>query len=202
MRSRRPLAALLVALAALVTAALASATVAGGPDPRTLVLTRDDLPTGYGVVERRYQSNARQAREDGVTVARMNASGRVTGYLVTFRRDEALAVLADPAYQVSGSVAVYRTSVQAAAAMRTVAQGAGQQPGIRRLSLDRRIGDETLLYAVSAPGQSSRLVSLYLVVWRHGRLLANVVTVGIATTARPQAAVRLAARQQARMKGG
>lgn len=174
----------LVAFALATAAVLASAAAAAaGVEPRTLVLHPGDVPSGFRLdgAESGVRSNAREAK-GGVEAARIiTRSGRVTGYRNVFaRRSSSIESRAD----------LCRTSVGAAALLEWFDLEM-RKSGIRGLKRSRiSVGDEGYVYWGGNP------TVLALVTWRHGRVWAGVVVLGLMK----ERAVALARVQQRRIE--
>ena len=157
----------LVAFALATTALLASAAAAGGAvEPRTLVLGPGDVPAGFRLddAESGVRSNAREAK-GGVETARIIArSGRVTGYRNVFaRRSSSIESRAD----------LCRTPVGAATLLDWFVLEM-RKSGIRGLKRSRvSVGGEGYVYSGGKPS------AFTLVTWRHGRVWAGVVVLGL-----------------------
>ena len=160
----RCLVAFVLATAALLAVAAAAS---GAVEPRTLVLRPGDVPAGFRLdgAESGVRSNAREAK-GGVEAARIIArSGRVTGYRNVFaHRSSSIESRADLCRTPAGAVALLDWFVLEM-----------RKSGIRGLKRSRvSVGGEGYVYWGAEPN------ALTLVTWRHGRVWAGVVVLGVA----------------------
>ena len=176
----------LVAFALASAVLLASAAASGGAvEPRTLVLRPADVPSGFRLdgAESGVRSNAREAK-GGVEAARIIArSGRVTGYRNVFaHRSSSIESRADLCRTPAGAVALLDWFVLEM-----------RKSGIRGLKRSRvSVGGEGYVYWGAEPN------ALTLVTWRHGRVWAGVVVLGLAK----ERAIALARVQEQRIEAG
>ena len=157
----------LVAFALAATALLASADASGARvDPRTLVLRPGDVPSGFRLdaAESGVRPNAREAK-GGVEAARIIArSGRVTGYRNVFaRRSTSIESRADLCRTPDGAAALLDWFV--------LEMHKSGISGLRRSRVS--VGVEGYVYWSREPN------AFALVTWRHGRVWAGVVVLGL-----------------------
>lgn len=178
--------------------ALAAAALAGGAaDPKTMVLQPADMPVDFRRTKVRYVSNAQAAREAEVKkdFARL---GRVRGYEATYRKKAVRGTLV-----VVSRASTYRTAAGARQSMAIDFRGAerSRSPRFRRVGLTTKIGDEARMYRATVK-QGRTTVEVYTLAWRSGRVYAAVIGSGVAGTGKPYFVVKLARRQQARIRRG
>lgn len=195
-------------IAALVVPLLAGAGTAADtatPDPKTLVLQRADLPTGFAFKSGRYVSNAQAARESKEPILKFIRWGRINGYDADYEKPVALSSLLKGPIIINSTANVYR---RADGAHRAYAEGVG--PGLRkrdpqgklkRLAVGASLGDEARLYTYTEKrGGGGFTIRVFAAYWRTGRFTARVITGGIEGGIAAESAVDLAKRQQARLR--
>jgi hypothetical protein len=193
MRLSRMLAGVL-ALAAAAFLAVPTETLARGgsapstsPDPKLLVLSLRDLPTGFARAAAGYLSNSDATLR--APVKRDFAKlGRVDGYVAEYR---------GPAAGYVGSVAsTYRNATWGHLAFtRNVGTAKRIKPRARRLRVGVGLGDEARLFTwPPGPGKAG-----FLVMWRAQSIYASVWESGAPGTLRSRDLVGLARKQQARI---
>lgn len=164
------------------------------PDTRTMVIQLADLPSGFGVDQGAYVSNAQLAREGD---ARKDYAklGRVTGYNVTYKRPGLAGVLVLDAF-----ASIYRSTAGAHDSLRLSLAGAVKDggPGFRWVPSVSALGSEARVYLVSTK-QNGMAVDYYTVAWRHGRVFAEVICGGVSGQISPAQALALARKQEARI---
>lgn len=173
-----------VLFAVLFAALLALPAGAASIDPRTLVLARSDLPTGYRLARdesglRTNEQESKDSREARELVVR---SGRLTGYETTWgKRGIMVQSRADLCRRPSGARILFDFVVQE---MRK-----SGIKGLRRAPAG--VGAESWIYS----GGDSRVSGFALVVWRYDGVFAGIVGIGLSRTL----ALDLARKQQRRI---
>jgi hypothetical protein len=179
---------ILVACAALIApAAAVGLTSTAGPDTRTMVLARSDMPAGFGRDSANYLKNAALAR-DGV----YKKSGRVIGYEADFSRGGLLTMAS-----VLSVASLYKSDAGAHASYAS-ALASVRRRGYKRLSLGAPLGNEAVFY-VGEHENDGITVSAYAIIWRWGRVKASLGVGGLAGYVDPAGVVDLARKQQARI---
>jgi len=193
---RAKLGACAAALAAVVvpTAQGVTQPASRTPDTRTMVIQLADLPTGFGVDQGAYVSNAELAK-DGDSRKDYVKLGRLTGYNVTYKRPGLGGVLVLDAF-----ASIYRSNAGAHDSLRLSLSGAAKHggPSFRWIPSGPALGSEARVYAVSAK-QNGMAVDYYTVAWRHGRVFAEVICGGVSGRISPAQAMALARKQEARI---
>jgi hypothetical protein len=190
---RAKLVACAAALAAVfVPAAQGVTQPATSPDTRTMVIRLADLPTGFGVDQGAYVSNAQLAK-DGDTRKDYVKLGRLTGYNVTYKRAGFVGVLVLDAF-----ASIYRSNDGAHDSLRLSLAGAAKDggPSFRWIPAGAALGSEARVFAVSTK-QNGMAVDYFTVAWRHGRVFAEVICGGVSGQITPAQAMALARKQEA-----
>ena len=165
-----------------------------------MVLTLRDMPTGFKATKHRYYSTPEAVASTSkvFTAADYRSWGYVTGYEADFSRDDpSLTGLATGPNQIGSTTYVYRTS---AGAHKSMVKSKTLCPPGQRLSVGARLGDEALLCSYTQT-KSGFTAQGYVVVWRRGRLKANLLFFGLKGATSARQAVSLAKVQLARMHG-
>jgi hypothetical protein len=166
-----------------------------------MVLTVQDMPTGFKVTKRRYYPTAASAAAGSktTTAADYKAWGYVTGYEVDFSREVSLSELATGAIEVNSTASIYRSTAGAHASM-AKSKRICQRPPFHLGAVGRRLGDEAHLcsYAARSQGQEAQV---YVVVWRRGRFKGIIIAAGLKGGTSATQAVSLARIQNGRMHG-
>jgi hypothetical protein len=164
------------------------------PDTRAMVIQLADLPTGFGVDQGSYVSNAELAKE-GDSRKDYVKLGRLTGYNVTYKRPGLAGVLVLDAF-----ASIYRSNTGAHDSLRLSLSGAAKDGGasFHWLPSGPALGSETRVYAVSTK-QNGMAVDFYTIAWRHGRVFAEVICGGVSGRISPAQAMALARKQEARI---
>jgi hypothetical protein len=164
-----------------------AAAVAGNLDPQRMVLTLQDLPTGFRLSSSRHVSPKDVANARGASVNQVTGWGFLGGYSTAYFEYLGASKVA---VGIGSGVTVYRTATGAEASLLK----ASCPPDTHEVSVGARIGDEAHLCAATGAGA-------YLLSWRRGRIVAQVSIGGISPLlASPTAAIRLALRQDKRMR--
>jgi hypothetical protein len=179
------------------TLMLVTAVLAMPSDPKRLVLQMRDVPSGFRLNEAEYVSAAAVAKASDLTVARYRAWGYVNGYEVGFKRKGGSV---EGAAEIVSQVSVYRTMPGAQASLTDSAKRcAAEANGLRELPLSRRIAHAAHLCTITNRKEGFPY-QVFMVLWRRGRLRAAVLVVGTKGSVLPSQAVRLALRQDKRMR--
>ena len=155
-------------LASIVVLLLALPASAGEVDPRTLALRQADVPAGYRLDPDGSgpRTNESEAKSDRRLAGLFRRWGRITGYETEYDRQEAT---------ITSRADLYRSSEGARLVMAWFVAEA-KKSGIKGLRRSpARIGAEGWLYGAK-PASSA----FNLVVWRHDRVFAGVVSLGVA----------------------
>jgi hypothetical protein len=184
--------------AILFTAVAAAAIASAAPSLKTRVLRLQDMPTGFSVKSRHFESLAAAAKRDQRPVSELKKWGYVNGYEADFSRDVSLSTLVRGAIEVDSSVSLYRSRVGVRASFADSARRCNKAP-LHKLSLGAKIGDAAILCAATkkSGGYTFRV---YAVEWRRGRLKASVLIVGLKGGVAGNQAVSLAKVQDRRMR--
>jgi hypothetical protein len=184
----REVRSLLVTTTTCIAAALTTMTLAAvaagssGPDPKTLVLQRSDLPAGYSRDSMSgYYSNAQAARDNGTPTLSyaLKAMGRITGYQAWYDKPGAGPTGVNG---ITSAASVYRSAGGARTSFEHSGEGTpvpadfttqGGDPAHSRRLPSPRIGQQSLMVLYPASGAVSGECVL---VWRSGRFLAAITT--------------------------
>lgn len=168
---------------------------ASAASPRLMVLQLRDVPSGMAQALDRHIGVVQVKRDQGSV-----PHGFLTGWESEFKADNPIGGVAD----IDSSVSLYDSASDAHKSVlmsyRRVATG--HPPGysrFTRLSVGAPLGDEARMY-VSKGHSSGIALTIYALVWRSGMAKASVIIGGVTGTIKPTAAVRLAKKQQARMR--
>ena len=185
-----------VALVALVVAIPGvSATT---PRPKAMVLTVRDLPTGFKNDRGSgYRSTAAAATENSATVDQYQAWGFVNEYEVGFTRHASLDDVTNRggATNITSSITTYRAASGAEKSLASRAKKCRIAPS-HELPVGAKIGGEAHLCGI----HDVFTAQVYVVIWRHGSFTAAVAVAGLSSGVSPAQAVRLALRQDRRMR--
>jgi hypothetical protein len=185
------------AIALTATLILVTAVLAMPSDPKRLVLQLRDVPSGFDLDEAKYVSAAAVANANDLTVARYKAWGYVDGYEVHFKRKGAAV---RGAAEIVSQLSVYRTMPGAQASLTDSAKRCtAEAHGLRKLRLGRRIAHAAHLCTITNVKKGFPY-QIFMVLWRRGRLRAAVLVLGPKGSVVPSQAVKLALRQDARMR--
>jgi hypothetical protein len=200
---RTALLVLVVLLAAAAAAALHAAPP--GVDPRAMVLHAVDLRAGFSLQNGSYASNVQAAKESAqgahVSAAQLARWGRINGYRAEYRRSAPAGLI-----DLYSSANTYKTATGAQAsqkhalAVATAANlaRAGIQ-GWKQLSPGRAIGDFSAVFTgIDRSGKTPGVI--YAIQWRYRTVNASVIGEGAKGTVAADVVVKLARRQQARLK--
>jgi hypothetical protein len=199
LRSMRILVPVFLALAVVFVAAAVAA-----PSPAKMVLKRLDLSTAFLPDGATQVTNADVVAGGGATDAQLASWGRIDGYKVAFKikTNRALAnKLIGPIYVVSGAN-TYNTAAGAHVAWLAQLSALKKTPGIHT-AVGRRVGSESklLTYTQSAKVSGGTVTYLiYVYTWRSGSNTASLICEGFKGRITKQAAVKLARKQQSRIK--
>jgi hypothetical protein len=167
----------------LVVSVVSAAAAAGAVNPRALVLSAGDIPSGFrrdspntGV-----ETNAQIARNEPSARTKLAVWRRVTGYKIEFDRDgTTIASRADVFRSSSGAQQMLEYFVDEA-----------RKGGIKGLAANRvTLGAGGWLFGGKDPGRG-----LFFLGWRDGRVFAAVGVLGLTR----QQALALAQAQQRRI---
>ena len=190
----------LILASALLFVLLAGTASASNPDPKQMVLTLQDMPTGFSVSSGTgYKDIAAVAKTSSTaTLAQYKAWGYQTGYEADFTGSPSLSDLMSGAADITSSVSVYKSSSGAEKSL-TSSLGQCHKAPYKELSMGgAKLGDEGHL--CSATKKSGEVTAqVYAVLWRHGRLKGSVLTAGVVGATSPTQAVTLAEVQDKRM---
>jgi hypothetical protein len=191
----------IIAAAALVILAVAvvPGSSASGSDPKGMVLTLRDLPTGFHIAPGTGYRSAATASTDGpsITVAKYKSWGYVNTYQANFAKSGTPRELRRGASEIASSTTVYAKASGAEKSFASSDRICGKRP-YHQLSMDAHIGDEATLCATTKKS-GALTVQVYGLIWRHGRFKATVLLAGVAGTVSPAQAVKLAVRQDRRI---
>ena len=180
----------LALLVAVLLVALPAVASASSPDPKRMVLTLQDMPTGFKVDTSHYYDAAAASKSTDVSQAQLKKWGYVTGYETDFSRDVSLSHLLTGAIDIASSASVYRSETGAEESLALSVDACHKAPA-QELSVGAKIGDEAHLCS-SAQRSGSYTFQVYAVMWRHGRLKGAVIVAGIKGGVSPTQAVKLA----------
>jgi hypothetical protein len=170
--------------------------VAGSnPDPKQLVLQLSDVPSGFGREFGIYRSNADVARTRNEPTSKLIKLGRMRGYVAHYKKHVSITPHLKGPYEIEADVGVYRA---AAGAHASFVEFLERIHHIRR-AVGTPLGGESGLstYTYTRNGVLRRP---FLVYWRTGRLVGEVIAEGVAGGIDAQTVIDLAKRQQARMR--
>jgi hypothetical protein len=191
---------LIVPVALLGAIVLAAATHAANADPKSMVLTLADLPTGFAVDNAYYADNKRAAKESAVQeLADFVKWGRVNGFDRDFSRNATTGVLF-----VSADASTYTKPAGAVASLHDSFQIEGRTEKFNGSSVTfkrvpmGRVGNEARMFTAKVTTQGVPAV-FYGVIWRSGSVVASVLIGGVEGSVKPSQAVQLATKQQARI---
>jgi hypothetical protein len=191
---------LIVPVALLGAIVLAAATHAANADPKSMVLTLADLPTGFAVDKAYYADNKRAAKESAVQeLADFVKWGRVNGFDRDFSRNATTGVLF-----VSADASTYTKPAGAVASLHDSFQIDGRTEKFNGSSVTfervpmGRVGNEARMFTAKVTTQGVPAV-FYGVIWRSGSVVASVLIGGVEGSVKPSQAVQLATKQQARI---
>jgi hypothetical protein len=184
-----------LATAAPTTAAASQGSMARLPDTKSMVLQLRDLPTGFGVDQGHYVSNA-ELVETTSTNKDFHKLGRLTGYYTAY---STLAVGGVTA--VSSFASVYKLGSGAHQSLVLSLAQAKRQSGfvLGPRAPVRSLGREARLYLQKAD-QNGVEVDFYTVAWRNGPVFAEVMGAGRSGTVDPVQVVALAKKQDRRIE--
>lgn len=186
-------------LAALVCAGAALA--AGQPDPKRMTLRLSDLPAGFAVVRKdtgRYNA-ARAAKMDSTaSAAAYKAHGYLAGYELDAKENASLGDLLSGPFEITSSTSLYRAAAGARWSLARTVKAARKQH-LRPLSTGGRIGAASHLYSYTAK-KSGYTFRVYALGWRDQRVRATILIAGLKSAVSPREAVRLARKQERRIK--
>ena len=188
-----------VGAVALVATAAAHA---AAPDPRSLVLRQSDvralhLPVDVFLTEAGYESNAQASSEEGGPArAELEKWDRVNGYDAVFER----AKTERSQYRFESAVDTFRALKGAREAMRYLVAALGREP-LKLVPRPTRgpIGDEAHAYVLNVTIENTKY-EYALIFWRYKTAVAHLAMSGSAESVNLTDALRLARKQQARMK--
>jgi hypothetical protein len=169
------------------------------PQPRRLVLQLSDLATGFGIDKSGVRTNKQVAKDDASTpVGQLVRWGRIGGWETDFSKDTSVAGLLSGAIGGESLASVYKTEKGARASFVVAASRCARKP-FKEISAGVRFGDETHLCSLvrKSNGQTIRVFTL---IWRRGTVTAALVLAGVEGRIRPEEAVALGRRQDARIK--
>jgi hypothetical protein len=188
---RFPVCAVLGAL--LVAACALSTADAARVNTKLMVLQLTDLPTGFGVDNGDYVSNAELATQNSKKNYRK--LGRLTGYDVVYTKLGVTGLLG-----IDSFASIYKSGAGAHDSMMLTLNSVERTrlPTYKRLPVAKVLGSETRFYFVRT-NQEGTKVDMYTVAWRHGPIFAEVMGGGIAGTIDPAEVVALAIKQERRI---
>lgn len=189
---------LLLPLVLLAAAGTATAGVHASIAPQQLVLRLADLPAGFSIDrnETGPRPNAVVARETSSTLVQLARWGRIGGYQATFTREPTLRGLLAGSLEVQSVASVYRTTRGAAASF-VQSRTACRKPPFKQLSMGGHLGHEAA-YCSMQRMSSGQKITVYVLLWRHGRISAAILLGGLAGVVDPTEAVKLGRKQDAR----
>jgi hypothetical protein len=165
------------------------------PDPKTLVLRLQDLPSGFGVQTTTNYTIQGAASEGGVTVGQLRTWGYVAAYEADFARVVQVPKTA------RGVFGVYSFASTFASPNGAQSQWARRAKGCRHykvLALAAKIGDATQ-FCSGTITVASRVVQAYFVIWTRKDAFETLVAYGNKGRVTPAQALALAKLQDARM---
>ena len=183
-----------LALIAVLTLVGTSA-AATRPDPKTLVLRLQDLPSGFGVQTTTNYTIQGAASDGGVTVAQLRAWGYVAAYEADFAR---VVQISKTARGVFGVYSLASTFVSPNGAHSRWARSKSCRH-YKVLALTTKIGDATQ-FCSGTTTVASRVVQAYVVVWTHKNAFETLVAYGNKGRVAPTQVLALAKVQDARMR--
>jgi hypothetical protein len=190
----------LVAPTLATLAAVGSALAARQPEPKRMTLRLSDLPPHLVLVRKetgRYDA-ARAASTDSFSASAFRVHGYLAGYeLDAIRRGNLGGDLSAGPFQIISATSVWRNAAGARWSLARTAKSS-RVHRFEALSTGGRIGAESHLYSYRLK-EGSQSFRVYAVGWRHGRVRATVLVVGIEGDVAPQVAVRLARKQERRI---
>jgi hypothetical protein len=190
-------------LAASAVVILAVAVVPGlsasSSDPKRMVLTLRDLPTGFHTAPGTGYRSAATASTDGpsITVAKYKSWGYVNTYQANFAKSGTTRELRRGASEITSSTTIYAKAAGARKSFASSDRTCAKRP-YHQLAMDAHIGDEATLCATTKK-TGNLTVQVYGLIWRHGRFKATLLVAGVAGTVSPAQALKLAVRQDRRI---
>jgi hypothetical protein len=169
---------------------------AARPDPRTLVLTLRDLPSGFGVQTTTNYTIEAAAGVGGVSVAQLRAWGYVGAYEADFAKVLQVPKTARGVFGVRSFASTFASPRGARGQWARNADGCRQH---KALPLSAKIGDARR-FCSAIITVASRVVQAYFVIWTHKNAFETLVAYGNTGRVAPTQALTLAKLQDARMR--
>jgi hypothetical protein len=166
------------------------------PDPKSLVLRLQDLPSGFGVQTTTNYTIQGAAGDGGVTVAQLRTWGYVAAYEADFAR---VVQVPKTARGVFGVYSFASTFASPNGAHSRWARSAKRCQHHKVLALTTKIGDVTRFCSATTT-VASRVVQAYFVIWTHKDAFETLVAYGNKGRVAPTQALALAKLQDARMR--
>lgn len=161
---------------------------------QAIVLSAKDVPAGFTLRSARSWTPRQLSTQGTYTLKQLKQWGYVVGYEAEFDRDRD----GSNPQQISSDAGAYRTQSGARRSLAANAD-AGSRGRWRPLELSARIGDEAIMRTLVVPVRG-RVAQVFFVVWRKGRFKGSITLSGVKNEVVASEAVRLAKRQERRMK--
>jgi len=187
---------IVVAIAFAMVALTGPTAASASPDPKSIVLPLNDMPTGFGLKDAKYYSAAAVVKEQDTTMAQLKSWGYVNGYQAEYDRDVSLGSMLNGPIEIDSYASVYKHDDGAKKSMQASLDSARKQH-YPELSVGTRLGDDAHLFSYAKKSGSSTF-QIYIVMWRHHAVKNTILTVGLKGAVSPQQAVNLAKAQDKR----